>query len=249
MEKSAVNNSIVDLSTINKRIILIRHGEQATTLNRNIKEEDSEIGLTIQGAIRAYYLPHLIDILLDNKYELHTYTHDKGIGPVSRSYYTVLPLMSTEKCQHVILYKKSDDINELVANIKSSISKFIVVCWEHLQIPNIVKKLLNLNKEETPNYNKICKRLKYKFKNNKIEEMERIKIKPKIFKKIKKITRCNYHLTNDNNKIKNEFIKNDIPYSLIWDIESYNNNNNNDNKCIIYPGLIVKNKSKVNIYV
>lgn len=241
-------------NNIIKRIIILRHGEQATKLNKNIKKEDSEIGLTNQGVIRAYYTPYLIDKLLHDIYEVHSYTHDKGIGPVCRSYYTALPLMSHEKSEQFILYKRSSDIDKLIENIKNSKSKNIVIIWEHLQIPLILQGLLNLEKDKVPNYKEICKNIKKSLKNSKCQDCkdtlsikETIKIKPKINKKIKNITRCNYHFQQDNNKVCDEFIKNDIPYSLVWDVKLYNDNLQDSYN--VYLGLLINNKSNVTFYI
>jgi hypothetical protein len=234
------------MEEVNKRVIILRHGEQAIYLDKKMRKEDSEIGLTKHGATRACYTPQLVQKLLDLKttdtYDIHTYTHDKGFGPVSRSYFTALPLMGSEKCRQAVLYKKSGDIQELADNIKSSTAKIIIVFWEHKQIPMIIKQLFDLNETDTPNYNKVCKSLKEGLKNDKFEVIDTIKIKPK---KVKRIVRCNQTLSKDNFKIDKQWIKNDLAYSLVWDAKFYDSGRK---QYIVYPGIIIENKSTLKMY-
>ena len=55
------------------RIIFLRHGEQPNFVEAgqkvlpNLKSEASEIGLTIQGSIRACFMPKLIKKILGKK--------------------------------------------------------------------------------------------------------------------------------------------------------------------------------------
>lgn len=215
------------------RIILLRHGEEPKFKDVEGKEkhqlshEDSLIGLTLQGAARAYYMPRLIKkIIENNKFQLHTYTNYDHIeenghkceAPVSRSYFTTQLLQSSPNCSSIVLYNKSQNIYELVRNLEDNIKthKYIIVCWEHTQIPIIVQKLLNL--EHEPNYDNTVKDIGSK--------LDKIKKKEKYVtnKQLASIVRCANDLKEDNEKIKNEAInlEDDLYYAPVWDLK-FNN--------------------------
>jgi len=229
------------------RIIFLRHGEEpdfvkiSEKIKNRLKHEDSIIGLTLQGAVRAYCMPTLIKKILgeSKNFQLHTYTnynHKEANGkkcpePVSRSYYTSQLLRSSPNCKNTVLYNKSEDVYELVENIKTNAKIYdnIIICWEHGQIPLIIQKLLDLKKE--PSYNKIVKKF---FKNKYEIKKETIKTSD-----LSKIQRSANAMKKDNNKTKNELakIKDDMYYAPVWDVKY--NNEDNKGEFNVYPGLTI----------
>ncbi len=226
---------------MSKRIIFLRHGEQPTLKDtefdkdeiKKLEHEDSSIGLTLQGSIRAYMMPKLINKLFGKKakYQIHTYTNCKDDEPVARAYYTTQLLRQDQRCSSVILYNKSENIYELVENLKNSKSKNIIVCWEHGRIPKILKQLLALKEE--PDYGKITKgfnKKSYKLSTKKVTT-----------DKLAIIQRCAPKLLNDNILTQDELItdEKELEYAPIWDVNLLKN------KYSVYPGLTI-NKSAGN---
>jgi hypothetical protein len=204
-----------------KRIIILRHGEEP--INKKINHISSKIGLNSQGAVRALLMPEIINKLVDNdEYELHTYTHTFNDKPTSRSFFTTLLL------QNKILYDKSSDIDQLVNNIKASKSNTIIICWEHLQIPIIIHKLIGIS----PDYNKISKTIYNNLSKN-IKMIEEQKI---TYGDINNVSVCSHDYLEQNmrycgNNIKK---KRNVKYSLVWDLNLNNNSYN------VYPSYIIK---------
>ena len=90
-----------------KRIIILRHGEEPK--QKRLKHIQSEIGLSLQGVVRASLMPELILNLLgrNESFELHTYTHTITGVPMSRSYYTAQRLFEMPEMSNKVLYDKS----------------------------------------------------------------------------------------------------------------------------------------------
>ena len=122
-----------------KRIIILGHGEEPHPKQKKINKVQSRIGLNHQGAIRALMMPELLKTLLgEAKYELHTYTHNKNNIPTSRSFYT------TQFAKNKILIcDKSNQVDLLIKNVLNSKAQNIVICWEHTQIPLMLKQLID----------------------------------------------------------------------------------------------------------
>ena len=225
------------------RIIFLRHGEQPNFVEAgqnvlpNLKSEASEIGLTIQGSIRACFMPKLIKKILGKKgtYQLHTYTNCKHGIPVSRAYYTTQLLRESERCQGVILYDKSENMYELVSNIldQSRQVKNIVVCWEHTRIPQIIQQLLSLADE--PNY-KACV-------SNFQKQNYPVKYQQVSHTKFQSIQRCAANFQEDNGRTKDEVIigEKELAYSPVWDVKL--KNASEGGTYTVYPGFII-NKIK-----
>lgn len=238
--------------TNKSKILFFRHGEEPTFKEhiaehgsehdelKELEHEDSIIGLTLQGAVRTYFMPKIVKKLIgNNNFQLHTYTnygHKKGNNvlnePVSRSYYTSQLLRSSKKCDDIILYNKSDNVFELVENLLNASKKYpyIIVCWEHATIPIIIQHLLKL--DHAPNYNEITK----KFMHDKIKYKKTISKK-----KIESIKRSANGVENDNDKIKNEIIDidKDMYYAPIWEIKI--NHKKQKNKYNVFPGITIEN--------
>ena len=182
------------------KIILVRHGEEPK--NKKYLNILSHIGLTYQGATRAYLMPRLIEqVVKNNKYEVHTYTHSENDIPTSRSYYTV-GLLNAKR----VFYKKSDNINELVKNIKNSKSKYIVVCWEHGEFKNIITKLIG----KKINYNDVVEDLKKANSNNmgKTFDVE--------LRDLRYISRCSVEYSFQNEECKFDTEEDDMMFAPVW---------------------------------
>jgi hypothetical protein len=208
-----------------KRIILLRHGEEPK--QKKIDKIQTEIGLNEQGAIRASLMPEIIEKLIGKEpFELHTYTHTVDDKPTARSFYTA------QLIEKKVLYPKSSDIDQLIENIKKSEAKIIIVCWEHKEQINIMKKLIDVDVDWNKIADKIYKKLgkKYTLKSKQTIELKDITM-----------TYCSEHYIEHNTKVRDYIIKpkDDISYGLVWDIDF-------DNKSYkVYPNYLIKKKGAV----
>src|SRR2546422_10707976 len=74
----------------NKRIVIIRHAEEPTDSIE--KKLHPIIGLTLQGALRAYLMPEFTSQIFNGEeFEVHTYVDDdpETGQPRCRAFYTV----------------------------------------------------------------------------------------------------------------------------------------------------------------
>lgn len=189
------------------RIIIVRHGEEPTS--KSVKDIQSEIGLTLQGAVRAYLMPNLIKKLFGDKpFELHTYSHNKHGKPTSRSYYTSQLLHLSN---NTVIYDKSDEIDELVKGINNSKADNIVVCWEHSKIPVIINGLINTQ----PDYNECVQNIASKLNEKKVSNYT------VQTDQLNHIQRCDPTVQSQNETVKYNHIdiKKDLEYALVWDVE------------------------------
>lgn len=214
---------------MHKRIIIIRHGEEPK--QKKIDHIQTIIGLNNQGVIRASLMPEVIHALIgDRPYELHTYTHILNNEPTSRSYYTA-QLLTPE-----YLYDKSDDVEHLVNNIKQSASNIIIVCWEHTKIPKIIDRLISVK----PDWDKTTKKIHGQLGKDTYE----IKGEQKIDLKDITIKYCSdsIDILYENLHARDYYIKpkEDVGYSLIWDIDY------DEKRYKVYPGYIIKKCKKHN---
>jgi hypothetical protein len=205
----------------NKRILLVRHGEEQH--QKRIEKIQTRIGLNNQGIVRTALMPELINKLIGNEpYELHTYTHLSKDEPTSRSYYT------SQLLHHSVLYDKSDDIHQLVHNIKNSQANNIIVCWEHCEMSRIMHELIDIKPDYDHNAKKIFKQLDKKFK---LKDITTIRLKD-----VKHLKYCSNEFLKQNTDTRDYYIKpdEDVSYALVWDI------NYDDKTYKVYPDYIIK---------
>jgi len=219
-----------------KRIILLRHCEQPH--QKKIEKIQSHVGGTNQGMIRTYLRPELINKLIGNEtYELHTYTHTYKNEPTSRAYYTSQLLL------HHTLYEKSDDINELVENVKKSICKNIIICWEHEELCIIMNNLIGIK----PTWSYVAKKM-YNELGKKFKVKDKVKIE---LKDVEHLKYCASDFIKQNTKTRDYYTKPDeeIEYALVWDIDY------EKKEYKVYPDYMIKkcqknkNKFKVLKYI
>jgi hypothetical protein len=206
------------------RIIILRHGEEPDI--KKYKDIESSLGLSNQGAVRALTMPELVNKLLNNEqYEFYTYTHLKNKEPTCRAFYTGQLLNNPKlKCD------KSSDIKQLVADVVKSKFENIVICWEHSVIPDIINELIGIK----PDYDKEAEKISSKL------DTVFIETEKTIIKKLQleRIKYCAEDFTKENLNSRNDFIelKDDIEYSLIWDIDLEKKTYK------VYPGYLIDKK-------
>lgn len=210
-----------------KRIIILRHCEEPK--QKKIAHIASEIGMTNQGAVRTFMMPKLVHKLInDDAYQLHTYTHTVDNEPTSRSFYTCQFLDKT----NIVLYHKSADFHELVENIKASKAKTIIVVWEHLQIPKIIKLLIG----KRINYEKTCKKIWKRMPKKTSEKISLLNV-----------TYCAESMIKKNKQVRDYYIsfEDDLEYSLVWDIAFDETGSMLIKKSLsVYPGFLIKKGKK-----
>lgn len=228
------------------KIFLVRHGEQPILDGQesdgsNLENEASELGLTLQGSVRTWCMPKLVNRLIGHKekYQIHTYANYKNNSPVSRAYYTTQILRQKKRCQGIILYDKSQNIYELVENIlnQSQYVDNIIVCWEHETIPKIIQRLIGLS--QPPNYRTI------------VDTFEPVLIsQDKIqLSDIKKIQRCSPDFQFQNKLHKYDITKgiHELAYAPVWKV------NLTKKSYKVFPGFTIQpDKNKlwlVNWYI
>jgi len=210
------------MSSSGKRVIVIRHGEECR--KKKIEKIQTKIGLTNQGAVRTSLMPEIIHKLVgDEPYELHTYTHMEHNEPTSRAFYTTQLLETTP-----MLYEKSDDIKQLVENIKKSKAKNIIVFWEHNLVCHIMHQLIGLKPDWEDTAKKIYKKLGKKYK-----LMDKVMVN---LADLNEIKYCSDEFLKENMEVRDYYIKpsDDISYSLVWDID-YGNKSYK-----VFPNYIIK---------
>jgi hypothetical protein len=210
---------------MSKRIILCRHANEPK--QKRIEHIQSKVGLNDQGAIRASLMPELINKLIGNApYELHTYTHVYKNEPTSRAYYT------SQLLANQVLYPKSDDFEQLVENIKKSTANIIVVCWEHCLISKIINLLIGKHPDWDHYTQKIGKQLGKKYK---VKETQKIALKD-----ISTIKYCADVFLKQNKGVRDYYIKpkQDVSYSLIWDVDY------DKKEYTVFPDYIIKRCKK-----
>ena len=137
-----------------------------------------------------------------------TYTHTYNNEPTARSYYTAQLLNPTK------LFRKSEQIHDVVQHIKDSNYDLIIVVWEHLEIPKMIHGLIGIQPDWEQHAKKVYKQLgkKYKQKNKHTLKVKNIIVKY-----------CCNDLTKENEKVRGECSSplKDVSFSLVWDI-NYN---------------------------
>lgn len=193
----------------NKRVLLCRHGNECK--QHKIEHIQTRIGLSDQGALRAFFMPEIIASLIgDEPYEVHTYTNPENGVPTSRSYYTAQLL------DNIILYDQSEDIKLLVENIKKSKAKNIIVIWSHYFIELIIEQLIGLKPDWEKWAKKIYKQLDKKYTLLAEEKIELCDVK------FIKYSASAYLRENRKAREYYDKPKNDISYAIMFDVD-YNN--------------------------
>lgn len=111
-------------------IYIVRHGE---------KPDDKSVNdLSIQGVARANYLVNYwINQNISNPTIIYCFKNGNGIK--NRSYELMAPLSYKYNIPINSDFKDKKDEKDLVDHIMSSNDKIILICWEHSNIPLIVK--------------------------------------------------------------------------------------------------------------
>ena len=192
-----------------KRILVFRHGEEPD--DKKYKDIHSKIGLSKQGGIRALMMPDILNSIFNgDNYEVHTYSNDN----LSRSFLT---------CQlfdNIVLYDKSDDIDELVKGVKKSGSNNIIICWNHSYIPDIIHELIGVDK---PDYDDIVKKIWFSLNNLEIKPLKEVYIDDSSLIDIK-LANKKYQRKNIN--VNDHLVHgiDELKYSIFWDLNRHDNN-------------------------
>jgi hypothetical protein len=207
--------------------LIFRHCEEPK--QKRITDIASKIGMTDQGAVRTSIMPKLVSDLIGNEpYELHTYTHTINDEPTSRSYYTTQLLKPASR----ILYDKSDDLKKLIANVQRSEAPIIVIVWEHLKIPEMIHHLLRTKK--LPNYEKTTKQIWKKLGGKQYPLVQ--KYQKSLPTTADPIEYCSPEFTAENTDVRNYYIKapDNIAYSIVWDLDL------RTGVYKVHPGVLIK---------
>jgi len=206
-----------------KRIIIMRHGEKPD--KAEFTDDENYIGLTNQGAIRAFMMPTIVkNIIGSNPYSFYTYTHIINTEPTARSYYTGQLLSNRNTACDT-----SDEIDKLVQLVTADPSEIIIICWIHTRISDIINALIGISID----FDTICSNIY----NNLPDEKTTVKIK---LDQISAIQYCANNFLSDNLQGRDYDIKKkkDIEYALVFDIDYINKSYQ------VYPNIIIEADDK-----
>jgi hypothetical protein len=211
-----------------KRILIVLHGEEPK--GKSTSGIKPRIGLSVQGAVRAYLLPEMIKrVFGDEPYEVHTYDNKKSGKPVSRSYFTV---KSLAKRATIVTQAKSDDVDGVVKAIKASKASNILVSWKGTRIPSIIKKLLNnVTKPdydiEEPRFAKLLDPSKATLRTVSEAEVEHIEL-----------CSSQYRKANESAKHAVSKTKKEVKHSIVWDL-TYDPQNPSNNSYRTFANYVI----------
>ncbi len=206
---------------LNKRVILIRHGEEIDS--RKVQKIESSIGLNHQGAIRAELLPNLVKALFgpEGSVAIHVYRHMKNGEPTSRSYYTA------QKYVVSFEYELSTEIDKVVENICKSDRPNHLVIWEHHLIPHIIERLVGIEVDYTSAVEKIQRMAK---------KIEPTKIKVNV--KDLTVKYCASYREEENRKFRGYLTskKRSWEFAVTWEIKC--------GEVSVYPNFVTRSSGK-----
>lgn len=144
-------------------LYVIRHGEKP---DADKKSNDKYSGLTLQGGVRAYHYfssNFIKDTIGDESYDIYTYGNYKKGAPSSRAYYTVKPIIYSNKTGDACVTDEVDDYKTLITHLKKTKNNKALICWEHNNIKDLIVAILGHDKEANkiiPEYNDLIKKYK-----------------------------------------------------------------------------------------
>ena len=128
--------------------------------------------------------------------------------PTSRSYFTSQLLKNRN-----LSINKSDEVDQLVEDLKKETANNIICIWEHSVIPKIIHKLIGVS---APDYDHTVSNISKQLgKEIPLKSTQAINEDD-----IKNIQLCAKDFKKDNEKVNDHIttLKDDVAYSLVWDI-------------------------------
>lgn len=151
------DNKNISLSQFPKQIYVIRHGEKPD--DKNIPD------LTIQGVARAHYLiNYWKNQNIPNPDIIYCYKNGNGLR--NRSYQLMTPLATNYNIYINADFEDDKEEDKMISHVfKNNPGKIVLICWEHTNIPLIVKLIYDaLSDQNTQNTQNTQNAMKKQFK-------------------------------------------------------------------------------------